>query len=273
MSRAERLLVSLWAWALLLLPLGARAAETFDEVVASAKAGDHSEALARMERFVAAHAGEPQAARGLVWMAQLHRQDGRPEVARPLLARAAREGAGTEWALHARKGLADLALESRDFAEAIEAYDALAREPSPLWQYVGRNAGLDARGERDRFRILLALAAAVGLFWLLRLVRARPPLWPPPRELIWLLPLLRLVALSAPGQEPGEARALCIVSAGCALLLWLNGAWASARVRGTRAALLHAALGAVQMASVAYGAVVVSGLWGKLIDTIAMGGE
>jgi len=245
----------------------------FDAIVTSATSTSHEQALARMQEWVDAHPGDPESARALVWMARLRRSDGRDEAARALLERALREGPGTEWALHAEKALGDLDLEAHRYAPAIARYDHLAGLPAPLWRYVGSSAAGHARGERTRFRILIAILAALAALSLARVIRAGGPrsLWPPPAELLWLLPVLLVLLAAAAAQEAPEARAVVSLSLGGAALLWLNGAWL--RARPPRRMALPALLGLGQALALLYCAMVWNGLWDKLVDTIAMGAQ
>jgi hypothetical protein len=245
------------------------AAGEFDQIVSTTTTQNHDQACARMQSWIEQHPHDPAVARALLWMAQLRRTDRRSDLALPLLERAEREGGG-EWVLHARKGIADLALEAHRYAEAITTYDELARSPSPLWSYVGSSAAGNARAERSRFYLLLLLLGAIAALSLSRILRTGlRALWPPPAELIYPLPILLLVLVSAAGQEEQEARAVITVALGSAVLLWLNGAWL--RATPGRSRLGKALLGAGQAASLLYAALVWNGLWEKLMDTIAMG--
>lgn len=247
-------------------------APRFDDIVGSVTAQNHDEACARMQAWLDAHPDDPQAAQGLVWMARLRTTDRRHGEARALLERALREPPRGEWPLHAKKALADLELESHHFEVAIAAFDELASSPLPLWRYVGTNAAENARGERIRFRIMLALVAALALLWLFRL-RSMRPLLPPPMELIYALPVLLLIVAAAASQEEPEAHALVTLGLGSVVLLWLNGAWARARLPRGRERWAHVFLGVLQACAMLYCAMIGNGLWEKMKDTIAMGAE
>jgi hypothetical protein len=262
--------VSLLAALLAVAP--ASATERFDDIVGSVTSQNHDEACARMQAWLDAHPGDPQVAQGLVWMARLRTTDRRHDEARALLARALREPPQGEWPLHAKKALADLDLESHRFEVAIAAFEELARSPIPLWRYVGTNAAENARGERVRFRIMLALVAALALLWLFRL-RSMRPLLPPPMELVYALPVLLLIVAAAASQEEPEAHALVTLGLGSVVLLWLNGAWARARLPRGRERWAHAFLGILQAFAMLYCAMIGNGLWEKMKDTIAMGAE
>ena len=246
------------------------AAMGFDAIVSSANAGNRDQSVARMREWVDAHPGDPQAARGLLWMARLRRDDRRIGDARLLLARAEREAGGSEWALHAAQGLADIDVEQRRYGAAIARYQVLANRPEKLWSYVGVSGLAHARGERTRFFILLGLAAAMAALFLLRMARAGlARFWPPPRELVWMAPILAILLFAATAQEPPEAHAVTALALGLAALLWESGAWS--RARPSPRPLLRASLDVAQAVALLYCVVVWNGLWGKLVDTIAMG--
>jgi hypothetical protein len=248
---------------------------SFDAIVTGTTAANHAESCERMQAWVDAHASDPVAARGLVWMAQLRRSDRRGDLARPLLERVRRDYPTTDWALHAQKGIADLDVEAHHFASAIASYDELAKKPSPFWQYVGTQAAKVTRGERTRFYWLLAVAIAILALAAVRLWRGDlRALWPPPVELVYALPLLVVMLLAATAQEHDESRAVVTVAMGAAVLLWLNGAhFRASRLAqaGIGRRSLAAALGAAQIAGLVYCALVMNNLWGKLADTVAMG--
>lgn len=263
----------MWLVSALVL-LAAPAAPQFEEIVAAVTAANHDESCAAMAAWVDAHPKDPRAAQGLLWMARLRISDRRPEDARPLLERALRDSPPGDWPLHAKKGLADLDLEAHRFDRAIAAFDALAREPAPLWRYVGSSAAANARGERTRFYAMFALVLALALLWLSRVARAGVRmLWPPPTELVYVLPILLVMLAAATAQEEPEAHALVTLGLSAIALLWLNGAWLRARPPGPRSRYGQALLGLLQVASLLYCAMVGNGLWGKLMDTVAMGAE
>ena len=243
----------------------------FDAITNASTAAAHDQACAQMQVWVDAHPEDPLAPRGLLWMAQLRRADDRADLARPLFAAILRQYPRSDWALHARKGLADLDVQEHRYQRAIETYRALAREPSPFWQYLGRNSAEAAQGARDRFYLFVVLFGATALLWISRVWRRGVRLfWPLPGELVYPLPILLLVLLAATGQEPDEARAICAVAIGAMALLWLNGSWLRAEKRRR---LLNAGFAVAQLCALLYCSVVATGLWGKLIDTFAGGGD
>lgn len=208
-------------------------------------------------------------------MSKLRRAEGRADLARPLLERARRDFPGTEWELNAIQGLADLDLAAHRYKQAITGYETLARNPSPLWSYVGQNAARYAREEQIRFNLLVGAVAAVLALAMFRLWRSGGlrTLWPPPAELIYPLPILLLLLASTLGQEPDEARAIATVSLGAFALLWLNGAYLRAHPPRGLGRVTVAVLGVLQAGALLYCALVANGLWAKFQDTLAMGAE
>lgn len=267
MSRGSAPALALLA---VLAALPARADE-FDEIVSSIRSDNHEEICGRMSAWIERSGGDPRAPRGLLWMAQIRRNDQRDDLARPLYQRVVRDAPGSSWALHARKGLGDVDLAAHQYASAIARYQSLAALPDAHWKYVGSNAAAYARGERVRFQILVALAALLLSSSLLQLARAgrAGKLWPPPREVVWSLPVLLGVFVASFAQEPAEAAALRTLAASALALLWAQGA----ALRASTRFWVPALAGVAQTVALLYCALVGNGLWAKLVDTVAMGGE
>ena len=260
--------------ALAVEPAAPGADPSFEEIVSSATPANRPGSCERMQAWVDHHAGHPLAPRGLLWMAQLRRAGREPLLARPLLERLLRDFPPGEWSLHARQGLAELDLEDHHYQAAIARFRGLSAEPQPLWQFLG-NAGVKrAQGERLRFFLALGFLGAAAALSLWRLRRSGGPrtLWPPPDEVVYLGPVLLLVALAASAQEHDEAAAVLTLALGLFALLWLNGAWSRFRAGGPGKAR-RALLGGLQAGGLLYCALVFNHLWAKLIDTIAMGAE
>lgn len=260
------------ARALAVEPGAPDADHAFEEIVTSATPDNRPASCERMERWVAEHRSHRLAPRGLVWISQLRRADRRPELAHQALERVLRDFPKGEWSLQARQGLAELDAASHHYQAALDGFAQLAKEPEPLWQFLGRTGVERTTGERDRFT--LALVFLIGFaslsFWRLWRSGLRS-LWPPPPEFGSLLPILLLLVVAAAAQEHDEAGAVLFLALGLGAALWLNGAWLRARAgRGRVAGLL---LGAFQAGGLLYCALVFNNLWFKLIDTIAMGAE
>ena len=249
-------------------------APSFAQILAPTERS-HDASCALMAAWVESHPGDPRAARGLVWMAQLRIADQRRDLAQPLFQRVQRDYPGTEWAQHSIKGLADLDVEARRYGAAIAKYESLAHSDSPFFQYVGSMAAEHARQLRLRFRSTLGLLASLLRLGGLRLGRLGSwrPLWPPPVEVIYPLPLLLLTAVASLGQPAQEGHSVLILAFGAAALLWVNGAYLRARPPTGAWRIVHGALGLGQAAALLYLAVVLSGLWDKFHDTLVMGAD
>ncbi len=247
----------------------------FDEIVGTVTEDSRDASCARMQAWVDAHPNHPQIPRGLVWMSKLRHADGRDDLARSLLERTLREYRGTEWELHAIQGLADLDLKSHRYGRAIAGYETLARSPDPLFSYIGRYGALNARGERVRFDVFLGLLAALAALSLHRLWRSGwlRSLWPPPAELLYPLPVPLLMLVGSTALEVPERHTVITLALGGIALLWLNGAYLRARPPKGGGRVVQAALGIFQACALLYCAMIANGLWGKLVDTIAMGAE
>lgn len=226
-----------------------------------------------MSEWIAAHPGDAQAARGLIWMAQLRLADHRDDLARPLFLQVRRAYPRTEWSLHALKGLADLELGSRHYGTAIAMYQSLAKSDSPFFQYVGAMDAARAQKERLRFLTTLSLLGGMLVLWAWRLkqLASLQALWPPPREVVYPLPVLALIAIAALGPPGGEGLGGLLLALGALLLLWLNGAYLRARPPAGAWRILHGLLGLMQAGVLLYVSVVLSGLWDKFHDTLTLG--
>lgn len=251
----------------------ASAPEDFDALIALATQRTPEEAAPLMEAWVAAHPDDVRAARGLVWLARLELTAGHRERARSRLRRVTTDYPGTEWELHAQRALGDMGLRDHRYNEAVRAFDRLVESGQPLFAEPGRLLASLARAARMRWHSVLLLGGGLLLFLVWRLLRlGRTTFWPPPQELVSMLPILLLIGLSALLREASEARALWLLAGGASLVFWLNGAYLRARPPQGIRRFGHAFFGILQGAFLVYSAIVVSGLWDKMRDTLVMGG-
>ena len=261
---------------LTLLLLAAPASPEFDSVVGGISDRGHDESCALMERWIAAHPDAADVPRGLLWMARLRLLDGRRDLARPLLERARRTGAGTRWESAAAKEIADLDAAAHRWSEAIAAYDRLAASPDPYWREIGELARAEARKGRALWSImwgvLFALVAFVAVRAALAIRAGARPLAVPKEALIGA-PVAALLMVAALGKEPAELRAVATLAFGGLALLWTNGLALRGKRLSTARRLGEVALAVGQTAALAYCAIVASGLWNKLVDTLRMGAE
>ena len=246
----------------------------FEAIVRGVADRTHDASCAAMEEWIAGHAGTPEAARGLLWMARLRRMDQRDDRARPLLDRALVVGKGTTWELPALKEIADIEAAHRHYGSAIETYDRLAGEKDAFWSTVGRLAATDARAARGRWTLccclLLALVALGGTRLALAARAGRRP-WVIPREAIFAAPLALLLLFQAYLQPPAEAHAVAALTLGGFALLWILGVSVRGQALTVKRRIAEIALGACQTAALFFCALAGNDLWVKFIDTLTMG--
>ena len=260
----------------MLLPLALALATPdpgFDAIVSRVGQQSHDRSCAQMQTWIDSHHDDPNAGRGLVWMAELHLADQRIDLARPLFARAAADYPGTEWGWQGQKGTADLQVVTHHYAPAITTYEKLSKLDSPYWQYVGRMSAVSAREEQKRWYIFLALCAGLlaGVVW--RVFRARGSLWPLPEEATYALPVAGVMLAAAFAQPAAEAHAVTTVALGSLVLLYAHGVHLRARTPSRGARVLEGVVGLAEAAALLYCAVVANDLWMKFSETLSNGAE
>lgn len=263
----------MWIASALGLLLLSQAPSAYERIVAKVGQEPAAELCAELESFVSTHPGDPDAGRALIWLGQHYRTAGDDARATEAFLRARRDHPGTEWGLAGTKGLADLALADRRYGDASDLFAELTARPEPLWQYLGRQGLAEASTGR---RLWLVFLFAVALLLALnpgRVLLARAPLWPAPPEALYVLPVFALLALAALAQPAAEARAVLWVSIGGLWLVLCNAAFFRARPPAGLARYRELLLGILQTAALLYCAIIASGLWQKLVDTVAMGPE
>jgi len=209
-------------------------------------------------------------------MGQLELADEHPGAAGALFERVVREYPGTEWDLAATQGLADLALWSHRYAQAVAQYQKLAASSSPYFRYLGQSGVGEARARRVRDGLALGLTLSLVLLTAVRLYLARRgpvPLWPLPEEVIYAAPVAALMGLASLAQPADEGRAVAEVALGGLLLLGATAAYYRARPPRGLVLVREAALAVAQAGALVYCAVVANGLWGKLVVTWVVGPE
>lgn len=245
----------------------------FDRIVARVGQQSHDVSCAQMKAWVDQHPKDPNAGRGLVWMAELRLIDHHTDLAMPLLERAAHGYPDTEWGHQAEKSLADLLVGGHHYAAAIAIYEKLSKLPTDYWQYVGRMAAASAREQRTRWEIFLALVAALLAGIGYRIARARRQLWPLPDEVIYALPIALVMLAAAWAQSPEEAHAVVSVALGGMLLLYAHGVHLRSVELSWRTRLVESVVGLGEAAALLYCAVVANGLWLKFSETVLTGAE
>lgn len=224
---------------------------------------------ARMQAWVEAHPREPDAGRGLIWMAHLQLIDGQREAARQSYARAASGFAGSEWGLRGEEGLATLEAGEHDFSASLARWRQLAALPDPYWQEVAGLALRQVEGDQRRWWGAQVVAAALLLLVGLSLRGQRTV----PEEAWHGLPGALLVFVGGLTRRGGERQALVVLALGGLLLLAASGArLARARLDRRRRAL-EVLLGLGSTLGLLYVAVVTSDLWSRFAETLQEGAE
>jgi len=230
---------------------------------------------ARLEAFVTAHPGSDDAARALLLVGQLWRKDGRDDLARQAWERLVAASPESPAALDAALGLADLALTARDYDDAERRFAQLTRVGQGRVLYQAQLGLEQTHAEQTRFRLTLAVAAALLALALWRgasAARAKT-LWPLPEEVVVAGPVAALLVLASFAQPPAEALAVRLLAFGGLLLVWVNSAAFAARPpRGARR-VLEVLLGLAQASGLLFCAIIAGGLWTRFVETLAVGAE
>jgi tetratricopeptide (TPR) repeat protein len=244
---------------------------SFSEQMTVSAGKERPAAIEEVRAWVAANPSDPEAGRALVWLGQLELADEHYDAAGAFFEQAVRAYPGTEWDLAGTKGLADLALWSHRYAQAVAHYQKLEQSSSPYFKFLGAAGVEEARATRVRDLLALGLAALLLSLAGLRLYVARP--WPLPEELIYAAPVAALMVLASFSQPADEGRAVAAVALGGWLLLGANAAYYRARPPKGLTLAREALLSVAQAAALVYCAVVANGLWGKLVVTLVVGPE
>ncbi len=240
----------------------ARASPRFEELAFALSTKPAPEAVARMRRFVDAHPGGEDAARGLVWIARLKLDGGDRAAARTTLheAQVIRTRTGRE----ALRLAAAMDLEDGHLGAAEEESRALAACEEPRQAAAGQRM-LDAIRSRRWHRfaliaVIFALVVDVGL----RAWRSKRGLWPPPFEAQAAGPVLGLLAVLGAVERLKELPAIAALAAGGVVLLWARGAHRWARPLRPALRVADAALAVVETLALAWAVFEGAGLVDKL---------
>lgn len=236
---------------------------------------------ARLQRLLAAHPGFSMGDRARYLLGSALLDAGRPAEAEAALRDLLARHPGGEWAPRALQLLGQLALGRGDFREARARYAALGGYGGPLWSAASaQGLELTARAER---RAWLGRGAALylALYLLALALRGRRRLWPPPLEVLYLLPVGAFLVLAAALGGGGPLlQAILRITLGGAALTWLGGAAARVGAESPdprRAlplrALLGAALRLLGALSLGYLVVYHGGLAEVVLETLRQGPE
>lgn len=255
---------------------GGEDARAFDTIAEAVGTRPREELLREMEAWLAAHPQHPLVPRGLYWMGKQLGWSGDVPGALAYFHRVVAEYPGTQWALDSELNLANQDSLDGNYSQALKALARLAKMGDAGWRSQVRRAYQDTLARQRRDYVMMALAAGLLLFAGWRVVatlRRRAPLWPPPEELTFVLPLLAVLLLSSLRLDPASRRAMRSLMLGGAALLWINGAFLRSRPPVRAARLREGALGLVQAAALFYCAVVDANIWEHLVETLQTGPE
>lgn len=228
-------------------------------------------------------AGAPAVA---MWLASLDARAGRYESAMRRYLKAAEQFSEPEARFDALRGAGDMALHLARYDEAERYYRMMDSRGDP-----GRSIAIsealaavtEARGRSTWFWTSAAIAAAGLLVLLVSLLRAaRGPgaalraMWPPPTEVLFLIPAAGLLSAVSYTDFQGLGPACTIVSAGGVVAAWISGAGLALRRGGPyRAAfaVAHAAAAGIAVLALLYVAVYTTDLIDPVADTLRYGPE
>jgi hypothetical protein len=238
-----------------------------------------AEAIARMEKLVAAHPEFALADRALFWLGQALIETGREADGTARWDELARRFPSSEWRIRAEKARADRLLERGHPLAARRIFESLAGRPEPLARAFAE-AGL-AQSQSALRRTVLYLASlayfalflAAHAFFFVRL-RERPRL---PLELVFYLPVATLFCLAGATENVAIGVATLLIAAGGGLILFSALSLASARQKKSpltpKSIALHATLSALAALAVAYSAIHATRLTDLVLETLKMGPE
>ncbi|HWM86163.1 MAG TPA: tetratricopeptide repeat protein [Kofleriaceae bacterium] len=226
-------------------------------------------------------AGAPAVA---MWLAGLDERAGRYESALRRYLEASRRYSEPEARFDALRGAGDMALHLGRHAEAEDHYRSMEARGDPARQIAIEEALAAVVQSRGRSRWLWAclVASAAGFLALgASLLRAAGgaraalrAMWPPPVEVMYLLPAGVLLSAVSYTDYQGLGPAVTIVSAGGVLAAWLSGAGlALRRERRSAVAIGHALLAGVAVLALLYVAVYTNNLIDPVADTLRYGPE
>jgi tetratricopeptide (TPR) repeat protein len=228
-------------------------------------------------------AGAPAVA---MWLASRDGRAGRYESALRRYTDAAEQFSEPEARYDALRGAGDMALHLARYDEAERYYRMMDPRGDP-----GRRIAIaealaavtEARGRSTWFWASAAIAALGLLLLAASLLRAAGgpgaalrAMWPPPTEVLFLVPAAGLLSAVSYTDFQGLGPAVTIVSAGGVLAAWISGAGLALR-RGAphrgAFALAHAAAAGIAVVALLYVAVYITDLIDPVADTLRYGPE
>ena len=240
--------------------------DRFEDVAASLASHDDETSVREMLVWVAEHEGE-EAARGLVWVARRRLDDGQRDAARDALTRASHSSG--HFGSEASRLLSALHLEDRQFDDAERAARVLlsSTEPGIVAQGKALLSAIDSA--RARWRVFACVASLLAVDVVLRVVRGRRHLWPPPLE-VWVLgPILGSLVVIALLRHAPVLASLGWLAIGGVVVAWARGAGRSATSLNAR--LADASLAVLESIALAFVVFEANGVLDMLIETARSG--
>jgi hypothetical protein len=246
-----------------------------------------AESFAMADALVREHPGWAGAPAVALWVAAIEARQGRYAIALRRYLDAAERYPVPEVRFDALRGAGDMALRLGRYDEAARHYRALDPGDDP-----GRRAAIDealgqvvsARG-RSRWFALSASAVGAGFLALVisLVVAARSPrvalrsLWPPPTEVLYLVPVALILGALSWADFQGLGPAVTAISTAGTASAWISGAALGLRRRrGSRmgvAVAVHALAAALAVIGMVYAAMYENELIDPILDTIRFGPE
>ncbi len=228
-------------------------------------------------------AGAPAVA---MWLASLEARAGRYDSAMRRYLKAAEQFSEPEARFDALRGAGDMALHLARYDDAERYYrmmDARGEAGRRIAIDEALAAVTEARGRSTWFWTSAAIAAAGLLFLIVSLLRAARgrgvalrAMWPPPTEVLYLVPAGALLSAVSYTDFQGLGPAVTIVSTGGVLAAWISGAGLALRRGGPHRAafaVAHAAAAGIAVLALLYVAVYTTDLIDPVVDTLRYGPE
>jgi len=269
-------------------PGGLEAQRRFSEIRQGFAARSEAQSIRMAEELLREQPAWPGAPAVAMWLAGLDSHAGRYESALRRYASAAETYRAPEARFDALRGAGDMALHLGRFSDAERYYGMMDAGGDPARRIAIDEAlaGVNQVRGRSRWFSLSALLTGAGFLALaLSLLRgARGPraalraLWPPPTEILYLLPVAVLLCAVSYTDYQGLGPAVTIVSTGGVVAAWLSGAGlvvrrAAGGGRATGAAIAHAAVAGIIVLALLYAAVYTTNLIDPVAETLRYGPE
>jgi tetratricopeptide (TPR) repeat protein len=265
---------------------GADAQRRFAEIQRGFSARPERESIAAAEALLREQPEWSGAVRVALWLAEIDRRAGRTSSALRRYADAAERWSDPDARFEAHLGAGDAAVALGRLDVAERHYRALEPGGDAGRQAVAMRSLAEVIAARTRARwhlaALLVALAALGVLLASLLLAARSPrralaaLWPPPSEMLYLLPITVLLAAAGYTGYQGLGPAITIVGAAGLAITWLSGAGLALRRaasprRPVAAVAIHALASGAAILAITYVAIYQTELLTPVLDTLRHG--